>query len=456
MTTSVPQVGIYYYPWYNAQRWSLHPKKYTPAIGEYDSSHPALIQNHVQQLQELGVDYVVIEMLPVNDWAFQNTYQATQRFVEALRTTSIQYTFLIDTAVGEGHKKSCAYFGKLITLLKQSDLLPTKCKDGKPLLLFFSTTVPEALKLQDDYGQSYSIFFPIFLQNWQVSDDNCNAVMRERGYDFPSGTLRSTSLVEAGFIQFWAATKDLIPCKGFSSVIPGYNDLLLNRSPQLAPIVSRANGQTLVEQFKKAVESKTDEILIYGWNEYFEETNIEPTLEYGNFYFQLTKHLISQIKAQQNLSIPAQFFTEKSISPVYLNSELVLSGKRHSDGIPRWDQDYYVAKIENIANPNIINNNLIFKKIKITNIGTKSWNIHIDSSCINVGIQLLSNTNSVLREGRANLETCVSPCQNFVVDVCLKLNRILDGIYKIKIGMVYENKFWFSSTIIDNVHIGSK
>ena len=125
---SPPKIGIYYYPWYNATRWSLHPRRNTPVIGEYDSENLELIQYHVLQLQELGVDYVVIEMLPVNDWGFKSNFRSTQLFIECLKKTSIEYTFLIDTAVGTGHKDSCKYFSCLLEDLQKYDLIPTKKK----------------------------------------------------------------------------------------------------------------------------------------------------------------------------------------------------------------------------------------------------------------------------------------------------------------------------------------
>ena len=47
------------------------------------------------------------------------------------------------------------------------------------------------------------------------------------------------------YFPFWQTTEDLICMNKIASVIPGYDDLLLNRNPQLAKIVGRDDGWTL-------------------------------------------------------------------------------------------------------------------------------------------------------------------------------------------------------------------
>ena len=41
------------------------------------------------------------------------------------------------------------------------------------------------------------------------------------------------------FIAFWQCTDELLAYDGICSIEPGYDDLLLSRNPQLAPIVER-------------------------------------------------------------------------------------------------------------------------------------------------------------------------------------------------------------------------
>ena len=64
------EIGIYYYPWYNTERWKQHDVCFTPSIGYYNSNEDTVIDYHVELIKYVGVDFVVIEMLPMEDWSF--------------------------------------------------------------------------------------------------------------------------------------------------------------------------------------------------------------------------------------------------------------------------------------------------------------------------------------------------------------------------------------------------
>ena len=54
----------------------------------------------------------------------------------------------------------------------------------------------------------------------------------------------------------------------------------------------------MTNQFRSAVTLGAEHILVYSWNEYFEGTNIEPTVEFGDTYVDLLGDLISTWKAE--------------------------------------------------------------------------------------------------------------------------------------------------------------
>lgn len=54
----------------------------------------------------------------------------------------------------------------------------------------------------------------------------------------------------------------------------------------------------MTNQFRSAVTLGAKHILVYSWNEYFEGTNIESTVEFGNTYVDLLRDLISTWKAE--------------------------------------------------------------------------------------------------------------------------------------------------------------
>ena len=139
-----------------------------------------------------------------------------------------------------------------------------------------------------------------------------------------------------GFIQFWQPPEQTLSLNGFAAICPGYDELLLKRNPQIADTLPRDDGRNLVRQFQAAVASGARDMLIYSWNEHFEAAGIEPTIQFGDFYLELTRCLISQAKAGRDIRYPTKLPPLNPVAPLYLNSDLERWGQKHADGIPRW------------------------------------------------------------------------------------------------------------------------
>src|SRR5207253_10675346 len=64
-----------------------------------------------------------------------------------------------------------------------------------------------------------------------------------------------------------------------ATVSPGYDDGLLGRDSTL--VVSRANGVLYDSQWQAATAAQPDWIMVTSWNEFWENTHIEPSERYG-------------------------------------------------------------------------------------------------------------------------------------------------------------------------------
>jgi hypothetical protein len=92
---------------------------------------------------------------------------------------------------------------------------------------------------------------------------------------------------------FWAAT-----------VSPGFdNTPIINGIPYLAPegyqldITERKDGQTYKDMFTKAIEYKADWIIVTSWNEWQENSQIEPSQYYNDTYIKLTAEYLAKWRA---------------------------------------------------------------------------------------------------------------------------------------------------------------
>jgi hypothetical protein len=86
------------------------------------------------------------------------------------------------------------------------------------------------------------------------------------------------------------------------SVTPGYNDWRLDRQLQIGPYLPRLGGRTFVQQWRRAFEVNAQVALVYSYNEYFEQTQIEPTVEQGDRYLLLNQLLARRFKDRRSLS----------------------------------------------------------------------------------------------------------------------------------------------------------
>src|SRR5262249_50258872 len=72
-----------------------------------------------------------------------------------------------------------------------------------------------------------------------------------------------------------------------ASVNPVLDDRRLDRPTHL--FVDRANGRQYDDQWTTAVETDPDWVVIPTWNEWFENSEIEPSEKYGSFYLDRTR-----------------------------------------------------------------------------------------------------------------------------------------------------------------------
>ncbi|MGA2973221.1 MAG: glycoside hydrolase family 99-like domain-containing protein [Candidatus Bathyarchaeia archaeon] len=96
--------------------------------------------------------------------------------------------------------------------------------------------------------------------------------------------------------KLWAAT-----------FTPGFNDTLLQRNT--THVLPRDNGNTFRESFNAAVGSDPDWILITSFNEWHENTYVEPSVNYGWNYLYLTAQLSATF---HNDTVPSLLVVQRS------------------------------------------------------------------------------------------------------------------------------------------------
>jgi hypothetical protein len=228
---------------------------------------------------------------------------------------------------------------------------------------------------------------------------------------------------------------------GCVSIIPGYDDLLLNRGPDGAPVVPRRDGDTLVDHFAFAQQAGATLYLVYGWNEYFEDTVIEPTLEDDGAYARLTAHLIAQVRRGAPVSLPPHWH-----SPRKASSATILAGSAglRPNGIPYWGGDYSARiEVEEITSQSV--------RALITNAGRRVW--QAASKPIRLGGRLSDRDGAVVREFRGELGADVAAGDTLVATLPFDTNGLAAGDYDLTVDLVWEHRFWFGDEGSTTIHI---
>lgn len=132
---------------------------------------------------------------------------------------------------------------------------------------------------------------------------------------------------------------------------------------------------------------------------------------------------------------------------IYLTPRLERAAQRHKDKIPRWDADYYVAEVTTTVPPVVENNHIYLKDINVTNVGVKDWPIATQNATILLGCRLVNERGKIISEGRSTLGNNDIQFGN-TLSLSIR-SEIPDNNFPhiIRIGVVWENKFWFDKTI---------
>lgn len=268
-----PLAGVHYFPWYlrTEQGWGNGNTLVRtqavgrPAAGFYDSGDPAVIRRHIQQMEDAGFDFVVLNVPTQQPRLRANV----DRFFEALTGRRLKAVLMLDDLYDASQAAKRQAIAE--TLDRYASHPNYLRRDGLPVLYLFATLVD----------------FPT--PGAQVHD-----VYWTRQYDQGKNTFNEHAFLLPQDVPFWAETPPPL-VNGVVAVMPGYTDAHLSREAPMEH--DRAGGDLYRRQWEHALAARPDTVLVYSWNEHFEETGIEPTDAWGDLYLGLTACYIAHLRA---------------------------------------------------------------------------------------------------------------------------------------------------------------
>jgi hypothetical protein len=270
-------VLAYYYIWYDTSSWDRAKIDY-PLLGKYSSDDPAVMLQHIQWAKKAGIDGFIV--------SWKSTTVLNSR-LDQLATIAEQQNFKL-ALIYEGLdfnrnplpvntiSSDLDYFIQHFAGRPAFQLL------GKPLVIWSGTWkfTPEEIA-QVTKGRRNNLYM----------------LASERNLD---GYNRLADLVD-GDAYYWSSvnpetfTGYAAKLVGMSQAVHQHGGLWI---PPAAPgfdarmvggtsVVDRKNGDTFRAQINTAMASSPDALGIISWNEFSENSYIEPSKAYGTQYLDI-------------------------------------------------------------------------------------------------------------------------------------------------------------------------
>jgi len=291
---SGPMVLAYYYGWFNMDQWN-GPEMIDRPAEPYDSTDRGAVSRQIGQAQSAGIDGFVMS------WFGPDEPYTTGNFQGLLDQSAAQgFRAAVDVDMGQGFLSTTdsvtnALHYAVNTLGNHSAYLRY---NGKPVIFFwnqFRFTPGQWNEIRNAVDPDHNtiwiaegdalayigVFDGLNLYNiaWSANPASTNASW-------------STRTRNAGGIFVGTA-------------MPGFDESRLGRGS--APVVrGRDNGNFLRASFAGAAAANPHMIIITSWNEFPENSYIEPSANYGTMYLDIARELIASYKASGTVpAVPA-------------------------------------------------------------------------------------------------------------------------------------------------------
>jgi glycosyl hydrolase family 99 len=307
----------YYYIWFNPTSWNRAKTDY-PLLGRYSSDERQVMRQHIKWAKQAGINGFIV------------SWKSTE-------TLDRRLSRLIDVAEDERFNLAVIYQG----LDFARDPLPAErvASDLDFFTRHFSRRKP---------FRGFEKPVVIWSGTWRFSREEISLVTesrRDRLLILASerdleGFERVGDLVDGNGYYWSSVNPDTFPgyeerLKRMGSAVhskgglwiapaaPGFDALLVGGTT----IVDRKGGETLRRQYNAAVSSSPDAVGVISWNEFSENSHIEPSEKYGARYLQVVADIrgTKPPKVESfDSSEPAS--TARSYGPPVIGAALILLG----------------------------------------------------------------------------------------------------------------------------------
>jgi hypothetical protein len=269
-------VLAYYYIWFDQRSWD-HAKSDLPKLGRYSSDNVDVMRQHVQWAKQAGIDGFIV--------SWKNTPVLDSRLAK-----------LVDVAEQENFKLSIIYQGLDVnrnplpggaaTVARDLDYFSWTYSHRAPFSLFAKPLVIWSgtwdYSTSDIAGVTASRRSNLFILASERNVDGYNRLAHAVDGDAYYWSSVNPATYQ-GYKRKLADMKSAIERNGglwIAPAAPGFDA----RRIQGTTVVPRKDGETLDVEISAALSSTPDAVGIISWNEFTENSHIEPSQDHGFRY----------------------------------------------------------------------------------------------------------------------------------------------------------------------------
>nr|MDO8112617.1 hypothetical protein [Candidatus Sigynarchaeota archaeon] len=263
-----------------------------PMLGLYNSSSTAIVVQHQVWAEQTGIDAFICSW-----WGPGNSGDANLRAQlqqASARNSSLRFCIDYETMIAVGAQDAADKVTSDFNCIYDTFVNITDSRfflaDGKPVIYvyradwlkpaewrkIFAGLEHQFFIVADLFPPVQAEYLALFDGVHQYDTTQALSIGRDMGNLFGSMAAISHS------------SKKLFS----ACVLPGFNKTQLKMAPYFE--IPRNGGQTYQSQWESAMNAQADWISIVSWSEWAEGTQIEPALEYGDLYLNLTRNLKAQ------------------------------------------------------------------------------------------------------------------------------------------------------------------
>lgn len=292
-----PVVLAYYYIWFDTPSWE-RAKTDLPTLGKYDSADPAVIAQHVAWARAAGIDALIVS------WKHEPRLDEPLKvLVEASRAAGLRLVLLYQ---GLDFSRNPIDRGRitddLTWFMEHYGQDPVFDVFGKPAVILSGTPSFDRAAIKsfrtalDDAGSAFLLGSEREAENYTALADLLDGdayywssvdPSRDRNYQVRLQALADVIRADGGL---WLAP-----------VAPGFDARLIGGTR----VIDRADGATYRTEWSTALSTSPDGLAIISWNEFSENSQIEPSVMYGSRYLEVTADLVRTTLARPAATNPA-------------------------------------------------------------------------------------------------------------------------------------------------------